>query len=170
MKHEKVSSVDFWTTWTIGSWKILEDLGRFQISTEFRLWHRQRGQAPGLAMSRCLGDALGFVAAHSAMWSHRSTPHQHNTLMIVRSFSMINFWIYGLRMFKIFYGFILYYHRIIIVLSSYYYCIIIVLLSYYYRIIIVVLLYYYISVSLLLYHYCIIIVLLLYHYCLTEPH
>eukprot|EP00435_Cladocopium_sp_Y103_P046487 s565_g13.t1 len=24
-----------------------------------RLWHRQRGQAPGLAMSRCLGDALG---------------------------------------------------------------------------------------------------------------
>ena len=28
-----------------------------------RLWHRQRGQAPGLAMSRGLGDALGNMVA-----------------------------------------------------------------------------------------------------------
>lgn len=34
-----------------------------------RLWHRQRGQAPGLAMSRCLGDALGKACGLSPLAS-----------------------------------------------------------------------------------------------------
>ena len=31
-----------------------------------RLWHRQRGHAPGLAMSRGLGDSLGKACGLSA--------------------------------------------------------------------------------------------------------
>jgi len=71
-KMKKMWSVGFLITW------IMKDFGRFHISTESRLWHRQRGQAPGLAMSRCLGDALGSVAAETAR-RNRINQHLANT-------------------------------------------------------------------------------------------